>query len=146
MEQKCFASATLFMTIFLGIVEWIWLKHIKQADWLNQVKLIQKSPMNYRLNSAIFTYIIMLLCLNVLAVSRIDPKHLVRDSVIYGGFTGLAMYGVFNGVNYAIFKNYGLNMAITDTVYGVLVCILTSMIGAYAANHIKFYKMLSINL
>lgn len=140
MEPKCFASATLFMIVFLGIVEWIWLKKIKQNDWLNQVKLIQGSPMNYRFSSAVITYIVMILCLNVLAVSRIDPKHLVRDSVIYGGFTGLAMYGVFNGVNYAILKNYKLEMAITDTVYGVIVCILTSMVGAYAANNIHFYK------
>jgi uncharacterized membrane protein len=62
---------------------------------------------------------------------------------MWGGLVGLAMYGIFNSVNYAIFDNYTFDSATKDFVWGVVLCVLATMAGAYASEHVLFYKMFS---
>lgn len=51
------------------------------------------------------------------------------QSALMGSVLGLAMYGVFDGTNYAIFKDYQLSVAIQDVLYGVFVTTIASISG-----------------
>ena len=85
----------------------------------------------------IITYIIMVICLLALSISRTRKESLVKDSVIWGFFVGLTMYGVFNGTNYTIFNNYKLKTALTDTTWGVFLSIVTTLTGGYLSEYVK---------
>ena len=66
--------------------------------------------------SAFITY--LLLCS---AISVQLPKSL-KEAAVYGMLVGLVSYGVFNGTNYSINKNWTLSIAIFDTLWGMFVC------------------------
>ena len=61
------------------------------------------------------------------AISVQKPKSL-KEAGMYGAFTGLIIYGVFNGTAHAITKNWDAKTSIYDTMWGITNCTATSMI------------------
>lgn len=52
----------------------------------------------------------------------------LRLAVTYGGLYGLALYGVFNATNLAIFKDYAWGPALVDTLWGTSLCTLLAYV------------------
>jgi uncharacterized membrane protein len=131
MDKKSYVSSFIGVVLVLLVFDYIWLSIVQKDSWNIQVQLIQNSPLKFKTNPAILTYLVMVIVILALSVSRTKKETLLKDSVIWGGLIGLAMYGVFNGTNYAIFKNYQLNTAIKDTLWGIFLCIVATYIGGY---------------
>lgn len=141
MEQKCYLSATIGVTICIILLDLIWLGLIQKNNWNDQVYAIQGSKLIFRMLPAIITYAVMVIVILSLAVSRTKKQTLLRDSLVYGFFVGFAMYGVFNGTNYSIFKDYKITTALTDTLWGVFLSIISTIVGGYLSEHVKIYKL-----
>jgi len=137
MEKRCFASAVTFLVLSLAVMDGVFLGYIRKGFWDDQVRKIQGSPPKYRMGVAMFAYTVMVVVIFGLAVTRVRKDHLLRDSLLWGGLTGLAMYGVFNGTNRAIFKNYSLEAFWTDMAWGVFLTITCTYVAAYASYYIK---------
>ena len=99
---------------------------------MNYNKLIEKTLIKTPINvySAIFTWSLIALAI----AAQHKPKN-YKESLTYGMFIGLIIYGVYNGTNFAIFKNYPLKVSIIDTLWGIFVCGLASLSVYYFYHH-----------
>ena len=61
------------------------------------------------------------------ALSVQNPKSM-KEAITYGALVGLVIYGVFNGTTYAINKDWSLNISLSDTLWGITNCTITSAI------------------
>lgn len=118
----------LSLLMFL-MADAIWLGLIQRGKWNEQVKLIQGSDMKMRMVGAVFAYLVMAICMSGLVVSRARGSFF--KGAINGFLLGLAMYGVFNGVNYAIFMNYRLETARLDLLWGLGLCTVVGGLVSY---------------
>ena len=92
------------------------------------VKNIQKTPMELRWYSVIIVYILSIAGLFYFIIAP-------NKSVAEGAFLGAITYGIFDFSNHAIFKNYGVTLAIIDMTWGtVLFAITTFIIKALLPN------------
>ena len=83
--------------------------------------------------SAIFTYI--LLCS---AISVQQPNS-IEEAIVYGALIGFVIYGVFNGTSYSINKNWTLKIATLDTLWGMFVMSIASIVVYYIFHNGKTY-------
>jgi uncharacterized membrane protein len=80
---------------------------------------VTKSNINYL--SAILSWFL------IAYIITIHKSSSIQHSILYGIIMGLIIYGVFNLVNFAILKEWKLNIVIIDTLWGMTVCALTSI-------------------
>lgn len=79
--------------------------NVHRKMWHEQIKLVQGgSEPVFRVNAVAFgVYAIMIAASYVFVVKQ---KYTPKETLGYGALLGLAMYGVFDGTNYVIFKDY----------------------------------------
>lgn len=92
--------------------------------WFNLSKNMYKNIKNKNLNIYSVLIVYLLLC-SAIAVQI--PKSLI-EAATYGALIGLVTYGVFNFTNYAIFKNWTFNIVIIDTIWGIINCMIASIL------------------
>ena len=85
------------------------------------VKNIQNSALSIRYGSAFIVYALLAYGL---VHFIIKPGRSYKDAALLG----LIVYGVFDFTNYAIFRNYGLPVAIMDTLWGATLMGVTAYI------------------
>lgn len=94
-----------------------------KAYYSNVVKAIQGSSMyvpNNRIWAAILAYIALATGWFVLVAPYVErPSTTLQQSAWYGFVYAFAVYGVFNGTNHVMFRNYGLQVVLRDTLWGV---------------------------
>lgn len=111
-------GAIAFITLILCDLIWF--------QFMDYGPIITKSPIN--VFSALIAWILLSSALGVLH----QPDSL-QTSVVYGMLVGLVVYGVYNGTNYAIVKNWPMNIAFMDTMWGIFVS------GVASASVYHFY-------
>ena len=96
--------------------------------WFRIVKKIHDKTFNgiktpkIRWIGAFFAWLLIASALSVL-----NPKN-IEESIAYGALIGLVIYGTYNGTNYATINNWNIPMALSDTIWGITNCIITSII------------------
>lgn len=115
-------TAFVIIILYILFADIVWLT-IQKPRYNNLVKNVQGYDISVRIGPAIFTYILVIISIIFivipLAESKKKNKNLLTTSLIYGGGTGLCVYGIFNFTNLSIFKEYGIQMATVDTLWGV---------------------------
>lgn len=130
-------SAILVSILSLLILDGIYLGYIRSSFWSSLIFKIQGSYPKYRAVPATFAYLVMILVIMTLAVSHVKKDNLFRDSLYWGGLVGLAMYGVFNGTNRAILKNYSMEAFWSDLLWGLFLTITTTYIASYVSYNLS---------
>ena len=92
-------------------------------------KNIQGKEINLRITGAIICYVIMLIGLNYIIISK---KASLKDAF----FLGFLVYLVYDSTNYATFTKWPFKMLMLDSVWGGLLFTLTTF---------GTYKLLKIN-
>lgn len=84
------------------------------------IKNIQGSEIKLNLTGAILSYIcvVILIYFFILPLVKSSKFNLLKSSIIYGGFMGFLVYGIYNFTNMAIFKNYNFSTALMDSLWG----------------------------
>jgi uncharacterized membrane protein len=128
--------AILAIAITFLFLDFIWIYIINKSTWDNQISLIQNSPAEYRPFAGIFVYAIMILSTWYFVVNPYtkDKKTKLSEVIVPGAFLGLAMYGVFDGTNHVMFKNYSTSLAIQDTIYGMVATMIAAIAGVSILN------------
>lgn len=85
--------------------------YLTGSHFKTMIANIQGSKVNIRYGSVILCYILIIYMLNHFIIK---PKRSIKDAFILG----LCSYGIFDTVNYALFKKYKLNLAIIDMLWG----------------------------
>lgn len=105
------AIKTAFISTFLLVlIDSIYLTYVGNY-FNNQIQSIQSSPLKLNLRGALIAYIFLSIGLNYFIVQRREPW--------YNAFLlGIVIYGVYEGTNYAILKNWSIYTVILDTLWG----------------------------
>jgi uncharacterized membrane protein len=86
--------------------------------------------------SVIFVWLLLCSAIGV----QTNPKD-YKESMTYGALVGFVVYGVHNGINYAIMDNYPINIAIMDTAWGTFACAVAAL-AVYALYHARHQSVL----
>ncbi len=84
---------------------------------------VQKHPLSIRWIPAFVVYIIMAGAIYWFAVA---DSTTVQDAAIRGAGIGFSMYGVYDMTNYATLRDYPIQFALTDIVWGTTMCAVTA--------------------
>ena len=106
--------------ILIIIFDLVWL-NLQKQNYDSVIKTIQGKKIDIRIAGAILAYIFMFIGLKYIIY---PAKDILKTSTIFG----FVVYGIYNATNYAIFKNYSLNIAIKDTLWGTFVFYITTWI------------------
>ena len=91
------------------------------GQFSTMIRSIQGSNVKMRYGSVIACYILIIYMLNHFII---QPRKSIKDAFMLGACT----YGIYDTVNYAIFKKYKLHLAIIDTIWGGILFSLATFI------------------
>lgn len=104
--------------IILLVIDIFYLLFIAKPIYQKTVLSIQKTPMDINIFGALGSYLFLSLALYYFIIKENKKPF---DAFILG----LCIYGVFDMTNIAIFKNYDINTALIDTIWGGTLFYLT---------------------
>jgi uncharacterized membrane protein len=104
-------------------LDYIWIGIIYKNKYMNAIVSVQGSELSVRYGSAIVVYLAIATMIIVWVLPRVEAvtknkSDLMMNSFKYGGLLGGLSYAIFNFTNNAIFKNWTLETAIVDTLWG----------------------------
>ena len=116
-----FPLSQLVAAITLVLLDSVYLNLIK--DYFGkQIKAVQGTDMKVNLVGAGITYILLIFAINYFIIQKHRPP---RDAALLG----LAIYGVYELTNYALFSKWSLLTVLIDTAWGSLLFYLTATIA-----------------
>lgn len=104
----------LLLSVFVLLVDGIWLR-LQRGMYRRTIRETQKREMKVRVVGAIWSYV-SIIALIVMFAEFVEARDL--GLVVYGFIYGALIYGVFNGTNVAIFREYSTKTAVIDTIWG----------------------------
>jgi uncharacterized membrane protein len=120
-----FDFSLLLSAIILLSVDFVYLRFAKNY-FENQIKLVQGTPVKLNIFGVLFCYLFLIIGLNYFIIK---PKKDIYDAFLFG----LVIYAVYEGTNYALFKNWSILTVIMDTLWGGILFALTT----FLVNRIK---------
>lgn len=115
------------------VFDFVWLS-LQKPMYENMVYKVQYSDLRVRMPGALIAYFLMFVSLAFIIVPLVKNLKIknIKDALVasirYGGILGLVIYGIYNATNFAIFKNYSIEAAIIDTLWGVFIYTLITFI------------------
>jgi uncharacterized membrane protein len=114
-----------FVIILVLDVLWIYLNY---KMYSKNIRNVQKTDLVLNYTYAFIAYLLVVFASLYIAIPftkyHLNKNDSITDklykSLIYGGSIGLAVYGIYNFTNLSIFKEYSLNLAIIDSIWGVV--------------------------
>jgi uncharacterized membrane protein len=108
-------------------MDMIWLS-INNTYHSKLFESIQHSPLRLQIIPGIMVYILMVVAVIYFAVL---PSKSKNESLLKGGYIGLAMYGLYDLTNLATLKKWTYEMTIKDMLWGTFLCSISSYVGFY---------------
>jgi uncharacterized membrane protein len=112
--------------ILLICIDILYIKGL-QSKHERTVFNIQGSKLEIKYIPAFIFYALMPLA--YIYIIKPLSKGNIKKIAIYGALMGLLMYGTFDLTNLTIFKNFPVNYAIMDTLWGVFAIMLASVLN-----------------
>ena len=101
--------------IVFGIFDYLWLGNLSGNLYTDAIQNIQGSPISLRAAPAGIAYILMALSISLL----LKGCNVNENNVMWlGAILGFIIYGIYNGTNHAILKDWSLKTSLTDTAWG----------------------------
>jgi len=113
-------------SVLLLVLDLIWLKGYMGNEYKKMIRKIQGSDMRVNTVYAILSYALMIIGLNVFVIPNINKDNLLFDSLKYGFLFGIILYGVYDFTIGAVLKDWNLNLAIVDVLWGGIVYFLAT--------------------
>ena len=113
-------------SIILLVLDFMWLGGFMAPRYGVMIKKIQGSPMNTNMMYAVFSYLLMIIGLQHFVLPNLDFNNItVKDCLKYGFVFGLVVYGVYDFTAAAVIKNWDINLALIDVLWGGIVYFLS---------------------
>ena len=118
----------IIIIILLFVLDIIWLS-LNAKYYSKMIKSIQNKEIKINIIYALFTYLLMIASIIFINIPFIESKinktdsktEIIKKSLLYSGLLGLFIYGIYNGTNLATSENYDINVALKDTLWGVII-------------------------
>lgn len=114
----------------IGLYDFIWLRLVASNFYTTQFGMLNCATltgMRGKWWAVLATYLIMALgfVLFVFPHLTIDPSI---SNPLYGALFGLVLFGVYEGTNYLVFRDWPLMLVFVDTAWGMFTYALTSCV------------------
>ena len=120
----------LIVLVVYLLVDAVWLRSTSGILYNPVIKSIQKSDIEMNLPGAIVAYLLLAVGVYYFVLEEKYQKN-YKKLIFRAGLFGLLGYGIFNGTNNAILKNWNYNVSIIDTCWGITGSIIVSSISNY---------------
>ena len=110
----------LLSAIVMISLDFVYL-NVMKGYFMNQVKMVQGTPLKLNYLGAAICYVFLITGLNYFIIK---PRKSVTDAFLFG----LVVYGVYETTNYALFSNWSLISVIIDTLWGGLLFASTTYV------------------
>ena len=125
----------IISSVLLLVLDLIWLKGYMGNEYKKMIRKIQGSDMRVNTIYAILSYTLMIIGLNVFVIPNINKDKLLFDSLKYGFLFGIILYGVYDFTIGAVLKDWNLNLAIVDVLWGGIVYFLATYLTFKILEH-----------
>lgn len=118
----------VFCFVIIIILDLIWVGLIMNKFYkkeLGTLGRIENGSLKANIPATIGVYILLALGLVFFVF---NPSSIVSLAALRGALLGLVIYGVYELTNYAVLNNWSSKIVIVDTVWGIVICSLTSII------------------
>ncbi len=106
-------------SIILLVLDFMWLGGFMVPRYNVMIEKIQGSPMKANMLYGVFAYLLMIVGLQQFVLPNLDFKNItVKDCLKYGFVFGLVVYGVYDFTAAVVFKNWDINLALIDILWG----------------------------
>ncbi|MCB9090955.1 MAG: DUF2177 family protein [Halobacteriovoraceae bacterium] len=118
---------------FILILDYLWLGLIANRyfrELLMPIARMDGEKISVHYPSAFIVYLLMGLAVELLIIKNslvIDLK----SAALLGAFLGLVIYGVYDFTNYALLKNYPVQMLYVDVLWGTFLMCAVSALSFY---------------
>ena len=123
-------NSNIIATIILLLLDFLWLGLYMNKQYQKQVQKIQESKLDPKPIFAVFSYILMIVGLNLFVLPRIRKGHELEDSFKYGFTFGIVLYGVYDFTSATVLKDWNMKLAIIDILWGGFVFFIATYIGS----------------
>ena len=121
LELKHRIASSLILLIF----DFLWLGTFMGKKYSVMIPRIQGSKMETNMVYAFFSYLLMLVGLNVFVLPNLNTKNItIEDCLKYGFLFGLVVYGVYDLTAGAVLKNWDMKLGLIDILWGGIVYFL----------------------
>lgn len=110
----------LLSAIVMISLDFVYL-NVMKGYFMNQVKMVQGTPLKVNYLGAAICYIFLITGLNYFIIK---PRKSVTDAFLFG----LVIYGVYETTNYALFSNWSIISVFIDTLWGGLLFASTTYV------------------
>lgn len=111
----------------ISILDYIYLKSSGNI-FSKLITNIQNSPLKLRIYPTIVVYILIFLMWIIFIYNQKD-KFTFKENIFRAFLLGMCTYGIYDFTNMAIFKNWNINVALMDTIWGGVLYSLTTLIA-----------------
>jgi uncharacterized membrane protein len=119
------------VTFLVLTIDFIWIKLVMFDQYNKLIADIQKTSLIVRFIPTILSYMTIILPIVIFVIPKLTPERRVLDSIVYGGVMGLMMYGMFSFTNYALIKQWSLQVVLLDTIWGAILYSIVSLLTSY---------------
>lgn len=112
------------VVIVLLILDYIWITKVSNNLYVNTINNIQTDK--FKMDSSKYIKVILAYIFVIYLLATSYDKSLYERL-----FTGLAVYGLFNFTNAAMFDNWTYQVALTDTAWGTALFALIPIISNF---------------
>lgn len=153
LSQPAFEDLFIWTVVFLIAIDYVWVGFLFADHYRALFSEIQNHEVRIKYGPALMVYLFLALLIVVFVMPMMDRAQerqvmkngnnetgkLSRDQILkysakYGGLLGLAVYGIYNFTNQALFDDYDLVASLIDMLWGgFLTFIVTAIV--YAVTH-----------
>tara|TARA_Y100000768_G_scaffold346554_1_gene294172 strand:- start:1072 stop:1467 length:396 start_codon:yes stop_codon:yes gene_type:complete len=127
-------KARIISSATLVLLDAIWIYFMKN-NYTDLIKTVQKSEPQFNFTYIVITYIFILIGLNYCVLPSITMNNITMSECLSVGFIfGAVLYGTYSFTLASIFKEWNINIAIIDVLWGGFLY----FISCYILKFIKF--------
>ena len=121
-----FIKTLAIVSALVLAIDLVWIQWIMKEKYTELIPRVQGTQMVVRYFPALISYFTIILPVVLFSIPNVSPQRRFTDSLFYGGILGMCMYGMFSFTNYALIKNWTLEVVALDTIWGgILYTIVT---------------------
>lgn len=113
----------LFYAVYFLALDIIWIQSFVLPTYQAVLQIPFRSLSSAQdIGIALAVYVLLLVGNVVFGDIRPQATNCLTTMVLYGGFFGLVVYGVYTGTNYVIFPQWSTYLVLTDALWGAFLC------------------------
>ncbi len=137
--MKMILQFIIVSIIFLGI-DAAWVLGYAESDYTRQLENILRASngtVTPMISAGIVSYVLIVFGILYFVVPK--GSHKFFKTLFSGAIYGIIVYGVFTFTNLALLKEWQINIAWMDVIWGAIICAVTSIFAMWI-NKLLFPK------